>query len=246
MQSLSVVRNCFVEFAVFFQERAIAVVRLGGPGGQSNGRFAFGSRLVVVTELLQNISIAGMILGIVGLDSQRDSNVTGGGVSAAALERNAIAAIVNVACVIATVHIILSLSCGEQKRQNAPSVKEYATTLAILALLSATLALAEDFKTVRGKLYKDATIIRVESDGIVLKTKTGISKVYFVELPNDVQERFHPSPAKTAAAQRQREPIKLQGWAAVMANPTAVVMFFVAGTIIIAGVVFAIVRRRFQ
>ena len=115
-----------------------------------------------------------------------------------------------------------------------------------MALLSATLALAEDFKTVRGKLYKDATIIRVESDGIVLKTKTGISKVYFIELPNDVQERFHPRPAKTAAAQRQREPIKLQGWAAVMANPTAVVMFFVAGTIIIAGVVFAIVRRRFQ
>ena len=124
-------------------------------------------------------------------------------------------------------------------------MKEYATTLAILALLSATLALAEDFKTVRGKLYKDATIIRVESDGIVLKTKTGISKVYFVELPNDVRERFHPSPAKTAAAQRQREPIKLEGWAAVMANPTAVVIF-VAGTIIIAGVVFAIVRRRFQ
>jgi len=164
----------------------------------------------------------------------------------------------NVICVSSC--IILSLPCGEQKRQNASSVKEYATTLAILALLSATLAVAEDFKTVRGKLYKDATIIRVESDGIVLKTKTGISKVYFVELPNDVRERFHPSPAKTAAAQRQREPIKLnsdlrsetpltllgKGWAAVMANPTAVVMFFVAGTIIIAGVVFAIVRRRFQ
>ncbi len=114
-----------------------------------------------------------------------------------------------------------------------------------MALLSATLALAEDFKTVRGKLYKDATIIRVESDGIVLKTKTGISKVYFTELPNDVQERFHPSPAKTATAQRQGEPIKLEGWAAVMANPTAVVIF-VAGTIIIAGVVFTIVRRRFQ
>jgi hypothetical protein len=109
-------------------------------------------------------------------------------------------------------------------------VKYWEITLAILAALSASLALAEDFKTVRGKLYKDATIIRVESDGIVLKTKTGISKVYFIELPNDVQERFHPSPAKTAAAQRQREPIK----------------FFVAGTIIIAGVVFAIVRRRFQ
>ena len=145
---------------------------------------------------------------------------------------------------------------AEQKRQNAPSVKECATALAILAVLSATLALAEDFKTVRGKLYKDATIIRVEADGIVLKTKTGISKVYFIELANDVRERFYPtpakpavarrSPAKTALAQREREPIKLEGWAAVMANRTVVVTFFVVGTIIVAGVVFAIVRRRFQ
>ncbi len=147
----------------------------------------------------------------------------------------------------------------ESKSGRIRRVKYCQTTLAILAALSASLALAEDFKTVRGKLYKDATIIRVESDGIVLKTKTGISKVYFVELPNDVRERFHPSPAKTAAAQRQREPIKLdsdlrsetpltllgKGWAAVMANPTAVVIL-VAGTIIIAAVVFAIVRRRFQ
>jgi hypothetical protein len=153
-------------------------------------------------------------------------------------------------------------------------VKECAIMLAILALLSATLALAEDFKTVRGKLYKDATIIRVEADGIVLKTKTGISKVYFFELPKDVQERFHPTPAgpakivsaqrqqdvqerfhptpagpaKTVAAQRQREPIKVEkveGWAALMTNPTAIVIF-VAGTIIIACVVVTIVRRRSQ
>ena len=89
--------------------------------------------------------------------------------------------------------------------------------------------------------------MRVERDGIVLKTKTGISKVYFIELPNDVQERFHPSPAKTAAAQRQRGPIKPEGWAAVvMANPTAVVMVSIAGIAIIAAVVFAIVRRLFQ
>jgi hypothetical protein len=145
----------------------------------------------------------------------------------------------------------LWLQCGEQKIQNAPSVKKCAAGLTILAFLSATLALAEDFKTVRGKVYKDATIIRVEADGIVLKTKTGISKVYFVELPPDVQQRFHPTPTKTAAPQRSREPIKpepvkLQGWAAVMAHRTAVVAFFIVGTIIIAGVVFAIVRSRLQ
>ena len=65
------------------------------------------------------------------------------------------------------------------------------TTITILAMLSASLALAEDFKTVSGRVYKDATISHVEADGIVLRTKSGISKVYFVELPKDVQERFH-------------------------------------------------------
>jgi len=63
--------------------------------------------------------------------------------------------------------------------------------MVILATLFVSLALAEDFKTVSGKVYKDATISHVEADGIVLRTKTGISKVYFTELPKDVQERFH-------------------------------------------------------
>jgi hypothetical protein len=54
------------------------------------------------------------------------------------------------------------------------------------------------------------------------------------------------SPAKTAAAQRKPEPIKLKGWAAVMANPTAFIILFVASIIISAGVVFAVVRRRFS
>ena len=100
------------------------------------------------------------------------------------------------------------------------------------------LAVAEDFKTINGKIYKDATISRVEADGIVLTTKTGISKVYFIELPKDVRERFLPSPAKTVAAQREPEPIKSKGWAATMANSTSFVILFVAGTIIIVGVVF--------
>ena len=77
------------------------------------------------------------------------------------------------------------------KKGRIRRVKHWATTIAILPLLSASLALAEDFKTVSGRVYKDATISRVEADGLVLKTKTGISKVYFVELPKDVQERFH-------------------------------------------------------
>jgi hypothetical protein len=66
----------------------------------------------------------------------------------------------------------------------------------------ASVALAEDFKTVNRKEYKNATVSRVESDGIVLMTKSGISKVYFVELPRDVQERFHYVDPARAAAER--------------------------------------------
>jgi hypothetical protein len=55
----------------------------------------------------------------------------------------------------------------------------------------ASAALADDFKTTEGKEYKNATVFCVEPDGIVIKTKSGISKVYFSELPQEVQERFH-------------------------------------------------------
>ena len=71
---------------------------------------------------------------------------------------------------------------------------------AILAALSASLALGDDFRTIRGKEYKDATVSRIEPDGIVLRTKSGIVKLYFIELPKEVQERFLYDPAKTTAA----------------------------------------------
>jgi len=71
-------------------------------------------------------------------------------------------------------------------------------TLAILVALSASITLAEDFKTITGKEYKNASVRRVEPDGIVLKGKSGIAKVYFTELPNNVQERFHHDSAQGA------------------------------------------------
>src|SRR5437879_3696365 len=61
----------------------------------------------------------------------------------------------------------------------------------VLIVCVASAALAEDFKTITGKEYKNVTVSRVEPDGIVLRTKSGISKLYFTELPKDVQERFH-------------------------------------------------------
>jgi hypothetical protein len=49
--------------------------------------------------------------------------------------------------------------------------------LIILAALLASIALTDDFKTINGKEYINATVSRVERDGIVVKTKSGISKI---------------------------------------------------------------------
>jgi hypothetical protein len=146
------------------------------------------------------------------------------------------------------------------------------TTIAILAtLFAASLALADDFKTIDGKEYKNVTVSRVEADGIVIKTKTGLSKIYFVELPKDVQERFHygsATPTEKAATQRiggesladkfagfvekkldERESIlqgkHTPGSAELMVRREINFHWaFLAGTAIIAIVLFAIVWRR--
>lgn len=60
-------------------------------------------------------------------------------------------------------------------------------------------AMAADFKTVDGKEYKNVKVSRVEPDGIVLITNSGIWKLYFTELPKDVQERYHYDPAQAAS-----------------------------------------------
>jgi hypothetical protein len=68
----------------------------------------------------------------------------------------------------------------------------------VLILCLASIALADDFKTIDGKEYKNATVKRVEPDGIVLTNISGISKVYFTELPKEVQQRFHYDAAQAA------------------------------------------------
>jgi hypothetical protein len=75
------------------------------------------------------------------------------------------------------------------------------TMIVIFATLFASLGLADDFKTYDGKEFKNATVRRVEPDGIVVSAKGTLSKLYFTELPKDVQERFHYDPATAAAAQ---------------------------------------------
>ena len=130
----------------------------------------------------------------------------------------------------------------EKKNGRISRVKEWATAIAIFPLLLATFALAEDFKTVSGKIYKDATVSRVEADGIELKTKTGISKVYFTELPQEVQERFH-----WAKPEAPRQPFYSR-WAAAAEDPAVLAKIIALATSIIAAVALVIshIRSRLQ
>ena len=104
-------------------------------------------------------------------------------------------------------------------------------TFLILCFTSA--AFAEDFKTVNGKEYKDAALTRVDPDGVVVKTKSGITKIYFIELPKEVQERFHYNSEKAAsysaeqaadytAYQKQQEETRRQQEDAAAKNNAAI------------------------
>jgi thioredoxin 1 len=76
-------------------------------------------------------------------------------------------------------------------------------SFAFLVLCVTSVAFADDFKLNDGKEYKNVTVTRIEPDGIVLRIKSGIAKVYFVELPKDTQERFHYNAAVAAAYSAQ-------------------------------------------
>ena len=154
-------------------------------------------------------------------------------------------------------------------------MKGWHVHLVIATTLMASGVLAEDFKTITGKEYKDVTITRVEGDGIVLRSKTGISKVYFAELPKDIQEKFHYAPAMANAVQRGRDPNESQakqdepgqahgsgnvvvvgkgsgrpqsnanGRVVLVGQGAGNVKIFIAGIILLGVVVLAIVRSRF-
>src|SRR6476660_5838039 len=129
----------------------------------------------------------------------------------------------------------------------------------LLALTLASPALAEDFKMINGKEYKNATVSRVEADGIVLKSKSGISKVYFFELPKDVQERFHYGSAMPAFVDADRfaqqvatkleergKRAKTRSWESMAIQELNFHNAFLAGIAISASVLFAIVWARFK
>ena len=58
----------------------------------------------------------------------------------------------------------------------------------------ASTAVADDIKTINGKEYKNATVSRVEPDGIIVKFSGGLVKISFTELSEELKEKYHYNP----------------------------------------------------
>jgi len=80
----------------------------------------------------------------------------------------------------------------------------------ILIVCLALVSPPDDFKTLSGKEDKSATVSRQEPDGIIVSNaKSGVmAKLYFTELPKEVQERFGYNPEAATAYQRQRNAVQ--------------------------------------
>ena len=96
--------------------------------------------------------------------------------------------------------------CVESKRGRIRRVKHWKTALAVLAALSTSLALADDFKTTDGKEYKNAKVSRVEPDGIVITFSGETIKIPFTKLSEELRRKYNynPEAAKSFAEQTEQ------------------------------------------
>ncbi|MDQ2869050.1 MAG: hypothetical protein M3R59_11690 [Verrucomicrobiota bacterium] len=85
----------------------------------------------------------------------------------------------------------------------------------LLFAVALPIASADDFKLTNGNEYKNVTVSRVEPDGLMVITASGIVKLFFVELPKDVQEKYHYDPK---AAEQFRAQLDAAGDAAESAR----------------------------
>jgi hypothetical protein len=82
------------------------------------------------------------------------------------------------------------------------------STLVVLSLavsICISSAYAEDLKTESGRIYRDATISRVDGDGLVIKHRFGIVKVAFKNIAAESREKFNPQKAAEQARNARRD-----------------------------------------
>ncbi len=75
-------------------------------------------------------------------------------------------------------------------------------------MILAAAAFADDITLISGKEYKGVTVTRVEADGIMVMTDSGIEKLYFAWLPKEIQQKYGYNPAAAAAYAAQNAAVQ--------------------------------------
>ncbi|SRR6266567_1883653 len=81
-----------------------------------------------------------------------------------------------------------------RKGRLVPRAMRVLSLLALTAFAMFSQTIADDFRTTTGREYKNATVRRIEPDGIVIAFPAGIVKISFVELPKELQEKYNYDP----------------------------------------------------
>ena len=76
-------------------------------------------------------------------------------------------------------------------------------TLILTILLAVRVCFALDITTRKGVTYKQATVAKVEPDGIRITHAEGAAKIPFEDLPDVLQRQYNYDPAKVAAYHKQ-------------------------------------------
>ncbi len=79
------------------------------------------------------------------------------------------------------------------------------TAFLLLALVLHGKAAAENLKTNSGRIYKDATILRADSGGLVIVHKFGVVKIPLSDISPESRDTFNPAAALEAARQTRSQ-----------------------------------------
>ncbi len=78
-------------------------------------------------------------------------------------------------------------------------------TLILAILLAVPVCFAADITTRKGVTYKQATVSKVEADGVRITHADGAARITFEDLPDALQRQYNYDPAKVAAYRKQVE-----------------------------------------
>ena len=76
-------------------------------------------------------------------------------------------------------------------------------TLIMVLCVSACCALAGNITNNAGKVYSDVQVVNTEPDGISISHRSGVTKLFFSELPHDIQKQYGYSATNAAAYAQQ-------------------------------------------